>query len=55
MSKINEETPTTNISGGAVANPENRPLGIGAKKIHHKKDNQTTSLFKRWKDKVDNA
>lgn len=55
MDKIEEEVPVTNISGGEIANPENRPLGIGAKKKHHRKDNVTTSMFKRWKDKVDNV
>lgn len=55
MDKIEEEVPTNNISSGAVVNPENRPLGIGAKKTHSRKDNKTLSLFKRWKDAVDNV
>ena len=53
--KINEEVPTNNISDGAVANPENRPLGVGAKTKHTRKNNKTLSLFKRWKDSVDNV
>lgn len=55
MDKIKEEVPTTNISSGEVADPENRPLGIGSKNKHHRKNNATTSMFKRWKDKIDNV
>lgn len=50
---INEEVPTNNISSGAVVNPQNRPLGIGAK--IKKGSTQTSSMFKRWKDAVDNV
>lgn len=51
---LGEEVPTTNISDGAVADPANRPLGIGAHKRQPKKNSKTLSLFKRWKDSVDN-
>lgn len=39
--KIDEEVPTTNISSGAVADPQNKPLG---KKVLTRKK----MSFKNW-------
>ena len=51
MKKIEEEVPTTNISGGAIADPQNRKLGEPAKIKGQKKleTEKTLGLFKRWR------
>lgn len=48
MSKIEEEVPTTNISGGEVSNPENKGLGKikGQKKLE---PNKCLILYRRWR------
>lgn len=53
---INEEIPTNNISSGAVADPQNRRIGIQGRKFspkQFKKGNATSSLFKRWREAID--
>lgn len=48
MSKIEEEVPVTNISGGEIANSENKGLGKikGQKKLEVSK---SLMLYRRWK------
>ena len=46
MKKIEEEVPTTNISGGAIADPQNKMLGKGKKTT-----DKSLMLYKRWMSK----
>ena len=48
MNNIEEEIPTSNISGGEIANPENKALGKikGQKKLE---TNKSLILYRRWK------
>lgn len=53
---LNEEVPANNISSGAIVDPQNRRLGIQGRVYspkQYKKGNATSSLFKRWRERID--